>query len=89
VLELIGSLERPVSFEGRDIDVFISVGAARYWRGTADLSALLRQADEHMYRAKREGGGASIAPKRESTPALPTVHGRRYGRAGTTGKEVA
>ncbi|WP_329597354.1 GGDEF domain-containing protein [Streptomyces pseudovenezuelae] len=89
VLELIGSLERPVPFEGRDIDVFVSVGAARYWRGTADLSALLRQADEHMYRAKREGGGASIAPYFETTPTLPTVHGRRYGRPGTTGKEVA
>ncbi|WP_372465359.1 MULTISPECIES: GGDEF domain-containing protein [Streptomyces] len=89
VLELIGSLERPVVFEGRDIDVFVSIGGARYWRGVADLSALLRQADEHMYRAKREGGGASIAPRSETTPALPTVHGRRYGRPGTTGKEVA
>ncbi|MER6431347.1 GGDEF domain-containing protein [Streptomyces sp900105245] len=83
VAELLRILERPVSFEGRNVDVFVSVGVARYWRGTADLSALLRQADEHMYRAKREGGGASIAPKHETTPALPTIHGRRYGRPGT------
>ncbi|UXY36124.1 GGDEF domain-containing protein [Streptomyces albidocamelliae] len=83
VLELLRILERPVPFEGRNVDVFVSVGVARYWRGTADLSALLRQADEHMYRAKREGGGASIAPKHETTPALPTIHGRRYGRPGT------
>ncbi|SED10763.1 diguanylate cyclase (GGDEF) domain-containing protein [Streptomyces sp. 2231.1] len=76
VLELLRILERPVPFEGRHIDVFVSVGVARYWRGTADLSALLRQADEHMYRAKREGGGASNAPKHETTPALPTIHGR-------------
>ncbi|MFF1466848.1 GGDEF domain-containing protein [Streptomyces mirabilis] len=89
VLELIRSLERPVPYEDRDIDVYVSVGVARYWRGTADLSALLRQADEHMYRAKREGGGASIAPKHETGPSLPTVHGRRYGRPGTTGQEVA
>ncbi|MFF7040131.1 GGDEF domain-containing protein [Streptomyces massasporeus] len=89
VLELIRHLERPVSFEGRSIDVFVSIGLARYWRGTADLPALLRLADEHMYRAKREGGGASIAPRNETAPALPTIHGRRYGRPGTTGKEVA
>lgn len=59
MLDLIRSLERPVPFESRDIDVYVSVGVARYWRGSADLSA------------------------------LPTVHGRRYGRPGTAGKEMA
>jgi diguanylate cyclase (GGDEF)-like protein len=85
VLDLVQSLERPVSFEGRNIDVFVSIGVARHWGGTADLSALLRLADEHMYRIKREGGGTSIAPMHETAPTLPTVNGRRYGRSGTKG----
>lgn len=83
VLELIRSLERPVPFEGRDINVYVSVGVSRHWRaGTADLSALLRRADEHMYRAKREGGGASIAPWQGAAPEFETVNGRREGRRG-------
>lgn len=88
LLDLVRSLERPVPFEGRDIDVHVSIGVARYWRAPADLSALLRLADEHMYRIKQEGGGFSIAPRWERAPALPTVHGRRLGRPGTA-KEVA
>lgn len=88
LLDLVRSLERPVPFEGRDIDVHVSIGIARHWRAPADLSALLRLADEHMYRIKQEGGGFSIAPRWEKAPALPTVHGRRFGRPGTA-KEVA
>ncbi|WP_406360867.1 GGDEF domain-containing protein [Streptomyces sp. NBC_00715] len=89
VLDLIRSLERPVTFEDCDVDVHVSIGVARHWHGSPDLSALLRQADEHMYLAKREGGGASLAPQHEATPALPTVNGRRFGRPGATGKEAA
>jgi diguanylate cyclase (GGDEF)-like protein len=89
LLDLVRSLERPVPFEGRDIDVHVSIGVARQWRAPADLSALLRLADEHMYRIKQEGGGFSLAPRYERAPALPTVHGRRFGRPGTTAKEVA
>ncbi|MGW0370258.1 GGDEF domain-containing protein [Streptomyces coeruleorubidus] len=89
LLDLVRSLERPVPFEGRDIDVHVSIGVARHWRAPADLSALLRLADEHMYRIKQEGGGFSLAPRYERAPALPTVHGRRFGRPGTTAKEVA
>ncbi|MFJ9869545.1 GGDEF domain-containing protein [Streptomyces sp. NPDC101165] len=87
--DLLCSLERPVPYPGGDIDVHVSIGVARYWRGPADLSALLRLADERMYRTKREGGGFSIAPRHEQTPALPTVHGRRFGRPGTSAREVA
>ncbi|MFD6434287.1 GGDEF domain-containing protein [Streptomyces venezuelae] len=80
MLELIVRLERPVPFEGRLIDVHVSVGVACNW--LADLSALLRLADEHMYRIKQEGGGFSIAPRYEHGPALGTVNGRREGRSG-------
>ncbi|MDH2388681.1 GGDEF domain-containing protein [Streptomyces sp. HNM0663] len=90
LLELIGRLERPVPFEGRLIDVHVSVGVARYWRRPADLSALLRLADEHMYRIKQEGGGFSIAPRHGLGPELGTVNGRREGRPGThSAPEVA
>ncbi|MEV4873716.1 GGDEF domain-containing protein [Streptomyces syringium] len=84
LLDLIRRLERPVSFEGRLIDVHISVGVARCWRDPSDLSALLRLADEHMYRIKQEGGGFDIAPRYGSAPAFRTVNGRREGRRGTT-----
>lgn len=81
-------LEQPVEVEGQRIDVYASVGVARYWRACgADLSALLRRADEQMYKAKRDpqGGGWSIAPLFGSAPEFGTVNGRRAGRRGTTG----
>ncbi|WP_030153741.1 GGDEF domain-containing protein [Streptomyces sp. NRRL S-244] len=90
VLDLLHRLEQPVVFDGRPIGVHVSVGAVRYWRDTADLSALLRLADEHMYMAKREGGGASLAPRFPTKPQSETVNGRRAGRRGTatTGTET-
>ncbi|MET8982052.1 GGDEF domain-containing protein [Streptomyces sp. NPDC004539] len=88
VLELVGSIERPVLSQGRPVDVSVSVGVARHTGRGGDLSALLRVADERMYRIKREGGGASIAPDGATLPVLPTVHGRRFGRPGTTGREA-
>ncbi|MGP3985097.1 GGDEF domain-containing protein [Streptomyces sp. KR80] len=90
VLDLLNRLEQPVTYDGHRIDVHASVGVARYWRAPADLSALLRLADEHMYLAKREGGGSSIAPRFQTRPQSATVNGRREGRPGTTTtKEVA
>ncbi|MFF4039240.1 GGDEF domain-containing protein [Streptomyces sp. NPDC001816] len=89
LLDLTRSLEQPVPYPGGDIDVHVSIGVARHGCAPADLSSLLRLADEQMYRIKREGGGFSIAPRQEQTPALPTVHGRRYGRPGTSAREVA
>jgi diguanylate cyclase (GGDEF)-like protein len=83
VLDLLNRLEQPVAFDGHHIDVHASVGVARYWRAPADLSTLLRLADEHMYLAKQEGGGSSIAPRFQTTPQSATVNGRREGRPGT------
>ncbi|MDX3017349.1 GGDEF domain-containing protein [Streptomyces acidiscabies] len=85
VLELVGSIERPVLSQGRMVDVSVSVGVARWPRRGGDLSTLLRVADEQMYEVKREGGGAWIAP--DAVSVLPTVNGRRFGRSGTTGRE--
>lgn len=87
--DLLDRLEQPVGFEGQRIDVYASIGVARYWRaGTADLSALLRRADEQMYRAKEEGGGWSIAPALRSAPEFRTVNGRREGRRGASREAV-
>lgn len=85
--DLLDRLEQPVQFEGQHIDVYASIGVARYWRaGGGDLSALLRRADEQMYQAKRdpESEGFSIAPLFGSAPEFGTVNGRRAGRRGTT-----
>ncbi|MET8980419.1 GGDEF domain-containing protein [Streptomyces sp. NPDC004539] len=87
VLELFGSIERPVLSQGRSVDVSVSVGVAQHPGRGGDLSALLRIADERMYMVKREGGGANMAPDGATMPVLPTVHGRRFGRPGTTGRE--
>ena len=86
VLELVASIERPVLSQGRPVDVSVSVGVARWPRRGGDLSTLLRVADERMYEAKREGGGAWTAP--DAVSVLPTVNGRRFGRPGTTGREA-
>ncbi|MFE6841101.1 GGDEF domain-containing protein [Streptomyces sp. NPDC057686] len=83
---LTGRLDQPVPFEGHPIEVHASIGAAYYRKGTADLSTLLRRADEQMYKAKQHGGGWRIT-HRLTVPEMATVNGRRDGRRGT--REVA
>lgn len=88
--DLLHRLEQPVEFDSHHIAVHASIGAARHWRtSTRDLSALLRRADEEMYKAKQGGGGWGIAGgdwaiAQNLTPELRTVNGRREGRPGTT-----
>ncbi len=82
--DLYARLVQPIDFEGQSLGVTASVGAIRFdpAGGEADLSVLLRRADEAMYAAKRAGGGYVI-----STGALPILHtlnGRRSGRPGTS-----
>ena len=89
--DLVNRLDQPVAFDGHRIEVFASVGAAWYCRaGVGDLSALLRRADEQMYKAKQRGGGWRIARRLGTAPEMRTVNGRREGRPGThTAQEVA
>jgi two-component system cell cycle response regulator len=47
--------ERPCSFEGKAVPVTVSLGVATASRETPDAAALIRIADDNMYRAKREG----------------------------------
>ncbi|MFI7324613.1 GGDEF domain-containing protein [Streptomyces rubiginosohelvolus] len=83
-----GEITAPLHHDGRNLNVGASIGAALSSdapEGPArELSALLRRADERMYRTKQEGGGWSIAPAPGSAPGLRTVNGRREGRPGTT-----
>ncbi|WP_206515741.1 GGDEF domain-containing protein [Streptomyces sp. S063] len=83
-----GEITAPLHHDGRNLNVGASIGAALSSdapEGPArELSALLRRADERMYRTKQEGGGWSIAPAPGSAPELRTVNGRREGRSGTT-----
>ncbi|MEU3319615.1 GGDEF domain-containing protein [Streptomyces sp. NPDC006785] len=82
-----GEITAPLHHDGRNLNVGASIGAALSSdapQGPArELSALLRRADERMYRTKQEGGGWSVAPATGSGPGLRTVNGRREGRPGT------
>lgn len=78
----------PFIYRGQALTVGASVGACLTSELPAvSLSLALRRADEAMYTAKRSGGGWRLA----DGPALThtTTLGRRTGRPGTTGKEVA
>jgi predicted signal transduction protein with EAL and GGDEF domain len=47
--------------DGRSVSVGASVGVALFPQDATDVATLLRAADGAMYRAKRAGGGASLA----------------------------
>ncbi|MFI9101678.1 GGDEF domain-containing protein [Streptomyces fildesensis] len=83
--ELTRSLDKPICFEGRSLEVGASIGAVMFdsRSNAADLSSLLRLADEEMYRAKR--AGAPWMTALDLLPDCATVNGRRAGRRGTTG----
>ncbi|MEU7254380.1 GGDEF domain-containing protein [Streptomyces rimosus] len=83
--ELTRSLQEPVEFEGHALTVGASIGAVAYDPRTdeADVSTLLRVADEHMYAAKR--GQAPWLNALVLEPTSATVNGRRAGRPGAAG----
>ncbi|MCF6525673.1 GGDEF domain-containing protein [Streptomyces sp. JJ36] len=71
----------PLRVDGRDLTFGASLGAVWHEdQAPADLSRLLRLADEAMYGAKRNGGGWQVA--HDHPPVRRTVNGRREGRSG-------
>ncbi|MFE9224598.1 GGDEF domain-containing protein [Streptomyces massasporeus] len=82
-------LEQPVHAVGHALEVSASIGAVGFNPHTdaADLSELLRLADEQMYRAKRTGAPWLTALSLEKECA--TVNGRRAGRRGTANETGA
>lgn len=82
--QLVRMLHTPVVLDdGRTVDVAASVGAAATGvLGTRDLAVLQRAADAALYDGKHSGH-AHLATAAHTT--LPSVNGRRAGRAGTAG----
>lgn len=58
---LVEELRAPYDVDGRCIRIGASIGAARTGAGT-DAAALLRSADEALYRAKSDGRGRAVVP---------------------------
>ncbi|MGW5398986.1 GGDEF domain-containing protein [Streptomyces sp. NPDC003952] len=85
---LTAGLEQPVDVGGHLLTVSAAIGLVCFNARTdqADLSELLRVADEQMYRAKRGGTPWMKAPL-GCAPERATVNGRRAGRQGAS--EVA
>ncbi|WP_328386790.1 GGDEF domain-containing protein [Streptomyces sp. NBC_00400] len=82
---LTASLAAPVEFEEHLMWVGASAGVVQQHTGNrvADLSQLMRRADEVMYGAKQTGGGWMVGAD-NAAPAYRTVNGRRDGRRGTS-----
>jgi diguanylate cyclase (GGDEF)-like protein len=53
--ELVRAFQKPISIDGRDLVIGISVGASVYPQHGADAEALLRAADAALFRAKALG----------------------------------
>ncbi|MBP8533709.1 GGDEF domain-containing protein [Streptomyces sp. MK37H] len=71
-----------VTYDGLPLPLGASIGAYQHTTGRpAELSAVLRVADEAMYQVKQTAGGWALT--RSLTPTYRTVNGRRDGRRGT------
>ncbi|MFJ9076820.1 GGDEF domain-containing protein [Streptomyces sp. NPDC102278] len=79
---LTAGLEQPVDVGGHSLTISAAIGLVCFNARTnqADLSELLRVADEQMYRAKR--GGTPWMKALDYAPERATVNGRRAGRQG-------
>jgi diguanylate cyclase (GGDEF)-like protein/PAS domain S-box-containing protein len=60
---VVGGTDVPVTYEGRQFDITLSVGAARYPKDGEVPEALLRSADLALYAAKAAGPGKAQAFK--------------------------
>ncbi|GAA4966620.1 hypothetical protein GCM10025331_69030 [Actinoplanes utahensis] len=54
-------LREPFDIEGRTVRIGASIGVALFPEHGAEVGELMREADAHMYHAKRGGGGVRLA----------------------------
>jgi diguanylate cyclase (GGDEF)-like protein len=54
-LEIVNAFQRPLSVDGRDLSVSVSVGASIFPDHESDVAALLQAADAALFRAKKLG----------------------------------
>jgi diguanylate cyclase (GGDEF)-like protein/PAS domain S-box-containing protein len=66
---VMAAFDAPFVFDGRELPISLSVGVAVYPDHAADAEALVRRADDEMYRAKRRSGRARIAHAPGRSPA--------------------
>jgi diguanylate cyclase (GGDEF)-like protein len=66
--KIVASLAVPIPFEGRMVEVSVSVGACTASAGDLDAEALMKGADQAMYQAKQQGRNCY----RVFTPGIPT-----------------
>ena len=70
VAKLFAALGEPVMFEGHALRAKASIGMALYPEDGTAADALLRRADQAMYRAKEAGGGRLAAPTEQGQDSL-------------------
>jgi diguanylate cyclase (GGDEF)-like protein/PAS domain S-box-containing protein len=74
--KLQAAFHQPLALQGAEADVGLSIGCAQYPRHAGDATALLRLADQAMYRAKVAGGRRCVmhrgGPPRSGVPDGPT-----------------
>ena len=72
--KLVRELARPFQTESADLQISASIGVAIHPRHGEDVQSLMRQADQAMYQAKRDGRGTfRVAGSNEGRPPKPTV----------------
>jgi len=76
---LLGALEEPFVFEGREVEVGASAGIALFPDDAATPAELVRLADEALYRAKR-GGGERVELAVPCAPAEQALEGEEERR---------
>jgi diguanylate cyclase (GGDEF)-like protein len=59
--QIIEDLEKPIAFSGHELKIEASIGISYFPLQTRDVTALVRIADEAMYRAKKLSGSAVVS----------------------------
>jgi diguanylate cyclase (GGDEF)-like protein/PAS domain S-box-containing protein len=67
--DVLATLERPFTIEGHEFEIAASLGIASYPDDGAELSDVLKRADDALYAAKRDGRGTIRFAAAEQAPA--------------------